>query len=145
MKFQWVSELRYNGDMKRLVILMILFAASGSGCGVRQFNAKKPAEVTQGKLAAAFGPFHAAGQGNGAMSPSDCGSVSGRPCARARVSVGTPFQFDSNTNDSVPHVTQAGAGKTKVTSGPRAPSHPRLENRDLHLIGRQTAPGEHRF
>jgi hypothetical protein len=69
-----------------------------------------------------------------------------------------PFQYDSNSNatrgiasgpggtyPAGPYVTQAGPGKTVAPGGPRSPENPRMENRDLHMLGRQPKDGVFTF
>ena len=142
----------------RLFTPFLVVLLAGSGCGVKQFNAMlAPNPEHKGRFTQAFGPFHAAGKGDGQMSPTTCGSLGTRPCIRARVNVGVPYQFDVNSNGTQgivagtgfgapgAYATLAGAGKTVATTGPRSPNYPRLENRDLHVIGRQPASGEHVF
>ena len=138
------------------------------GCGVRQFNAdpaggasRGPSSPTGGEtLFNSYGPHYASGQEGQLVAVANpatgCRSSAGRPCVRARASIGVPYQFDQNSAaDRHPDnggaggagalVTTAGAGKTTVSAGPNAPNHPRMENRDLHIMQRQAAPGEERF
>lgn len=157
--------------MKRVLPMLALFAiaVAAPACGAKQYNdGKKGKTVTTvqptpnpkstGRVVAAYGPFHAGGQRGEAMVTAACGSLTGRPCVRARATVGMPYQYDVNSNSVVgivaatgfpapgaAYVTQAGAGKTTVAAGPRVPQAPRMENRDLHIMKRQAAPGEHRF
>lgn len=143
--------------------MLAIVVAAAPACGVRQFNSKdskvsKQTEVPVDQKTQIFGPFSASGQGGESMTTRHCGSNNGRPCISARASVGKPYQYDINSNAvqgvasgtgfgaaGTPYTTQAGAGKTKVASGPRTPENPRLENPDLHILGRQPAPGEHRI
>lgn len=148
----------------KTVIALCAGALMWSGCGVKQYNSKvkKPGEPSVGEIVRAYGPFQAAGLGNGAMAPSTCGSVSGRPCTRARVSVGAPFQFDVNPNDTqgkiagttypAPAVAYGGvagpsgkgAGRTAALTGVHS-DLPAVDNKDLKLIKRQVGSGEHVF
>lgn len=139
--------------------LALSIASTLAGCGVRQFGAKTmvtkppvPAKV------AAFGPFYSAGQGSGSMSASSCGTGN-HPCARARASVGMPYQYDVNPNSLQGPIT-AGTGYGAPTpyngglAGPEgkgagrtqtAANRPRMENRDLHLMKKQTAADDQHF
>jgi hypothetical protein len=144
-----------------IVVLALSIMSTLTGCGVRQFGAKTvvqkaPAPDTIG----AFGPFYSAGQGSGSMSAGSCASGSGHhPCARARASVGMPYQFDVNPNAvqgpitagtgfgaSAPYNGGAagtagkGAGKTQT-----AANRPRMENRDLHLMKNQAPAADQAF
>ncbi len=142
----------------RILLLATLLLGLGSGCGVRQFGGKiNPAAPTS---EAVFGPFYSAGQGSGTMSASSCAPGSGHhPCARMRASVGMPYQFDVNPNTvqgpvrvgttySVPATYTGiagspageGAGKTKASA-----NMPRVENRDLHLLQKQSVPPAQSF
>ena len=148
--------------MRVLLAIALAAALAAPGCGVRMFSGKKQKGVTQttvppqSEAVSAHGPFHAAGSAT--MSPAQCGSQTGRPCARARAAVGMPYHFDVNPNAVQgpvgtapgPYPGVAGAGKTRampLQASARKPSEqlPRLENVDLDVIGRQPAKGEHRF
>ncbi len=133
-------------------------AASQSGCGVRQFNARMPPPA-EGRQFTAYGPFLASGQGGESMSPSSCGtSVTGRPCMRARASIGVPYQFDVNTNvrqgpvasggttyasPPAPYTTVAGPGYVGPSVG--GPESSIFGNKDLSLMAGQVAAGNHVF
>ena len=124
------------------------------GCGVKQYNTELPEETAPTKrYTKMFGPFWAAGQEGHALSAPTCRSGSGRPCIRARASVGLPYHFDTNTidgvsatNDGSPptpgtnYTTVAGAGKTQSPSGGG-----RLENKDLHTIQKQPGAAPYSF
>jgi hypothetical protein len=140
-----------------LLVALLAIALAAPACGVRQFSGKvKPPGNTLGGGNQGFGPFYSAGQGGGSMSAPACASGSGHhPCARARASVGMPYQFDTNANAiqgpittgsafgaPAPYAGTPGAGAGKVASAPLQPSNhgpdtPRAENRDLHVIERQ--------
>lgn len=107
--------------LKRLLVIGVGYFAL-TGCGVRQFNAKNPTTTSTPRLTAGYGPFYASGQGSGAMSTATCGSLAGRPCARARVSVGMPFQYDTNNSTSGAVGTVGGAVTDPGPAGPLASS-----------------------
>lgn len=129
-------------------------------CGVRQFNARMPPPAV-GQKFTGYGPFLASGQRGESMSPSSCGTSGvGRPCIRARASIGIPYQFDQNSyrqtvegppgvyspTGSPPYTytTAAGAGyvgPTMPTGGHAAV----FGNKDLSLMVNQTHGGEHVF
>lgn len=104
-----------------------------------------------------YGPFLASGQGGESMSPSNCGaSLTGRPCIRARASVGVPYHFDVNSNQptvegppgvyapsGAPFTTYAGAGY--VAPSPTGPQSSIFGNKDLSLMAGQTQEGTHVF
>ncbi|OFZ83020.1 MAG: hypothetical protein A2583_13240 [Bdellovibrionales bacterium RIFOXYD1_FULL_53_11] len=122
-----------------------VFVVTSLACGVKQYNAEVPVPPVS-KMTRAYGPFSASGQVEATMSTASCNSAVGRPCVRARASVGTPYFYDVNSNDSMgnidgttypaagPYTTVAGAGKTMVTVGTK---QTRAENRDLYLLHKQ--------
>ena len=146
--------------------LACAFAWESLGCGVRQFNAQVPGEATpESREFSAYGPFWASGQNGEGMHAKACSSKTGRPCIRARASAGTPFGYDVNPNavmGRIPdgqtefppvgpyeamgesgYAAAAEPGKLRVEDGVFAPDHPRMENRDLHLLQSQADSGEH--
>lgn len=132
--------------VRPLLGAVILLAFVSSGCGVRTFNAKirtPPTNFTGNEVMIGHGPFWAASQDSGPLTTEECKTVSGRKCLGARVVTGMPWIYDSNTHLGSapvgqspvnPHSTIAGAGKTRVASGPRSPNLPAVENRDLFLL-----------
>lgn len=135
-----------------VTVAFVLFATS-SACGVRQFNSQLPPDKTESRLLTAYGPFYASGQNGEALTTPDCQSRSGRPCTRARASLGLNYQFDSNSVDGAfgeagalgASITVAGAGKTTVSDGVNGPDFPRIENRDLYMMQQQAAEGDYPF
>ena len=144
-----------------LLVLALSIVSTLSGCGVRQFGAKTVVTKPAGpdKLAT-FGPFYSAGQGTGSMSAGSCASGAGHhPCARMRASVGMPYQYDVNPNsDQGPIVAGTGFGPAGPYNGgaagiegkgagrtQTAANRPRMENRDLHLIKKQTTADDQHF
>lgn len=131
----------------RPLIGVVLLAFISSGCGVRAFNAKihtPPTNFTGNEVMIGHAPFWASSQDSGPMASEECKSLSGRKCVGARVVTGMPWIYDSNSHIGSapwgqspvsPHSTIAGAGKTRVATGPRAPGLPAVENRDLFLLG----------
>jgi hypothetical protein len=146
----------FQPAVRFLALAAVLLTASA--CGVKQNNSRIKKDTGGSTLLSIFGPFFSSSQGGNSVTtnPSTCGS-SNRPCIKMRASVGLPYQFDVNTNTrqgplvagttyppgSNPYTTQiSGPGKIKPTVSVRA-DQPQLENKDLKMMQRQTASGEH--
>ena len=132
--------------MKKILIATLLIANLTLACGpgTNPGNRKKKTPgpeptTTPGVVSTImklFAPLWSSGQtGATAATPASCASLAGRPCAKAKASIGSPYQFDTNTTDGAsiaggvptnPKVTAAGAGKTSVASGrlPVGPNFP---------------------
>ncbi|MGZ3689706.1 MAG: hypothetical protein ACXWPM_04090 [Bdellovibrionota bacterium] len=150
------------------ILLSALLAMSLSACGARQYNGRLT-KTSAVKFPPAMGPFYANGMGaNNALGANTmstpgggCASLTGRPCARLRASVGVPFQFDINPNTAqapvaagatfaAPGTAYAGTASTMGDAtgkgaGKTNTARVGVENRDLHLMKGQTAPGEQAF
>ncbi len=129
-------------------LLMTVLTAS---CGVRQFNGRIFRSTSNaGPDTQAHAPFYAAGQGGNSMSTATCNSGVGRPCLRARASVGMPFHFDVNTNNDngaivvgtqYPPAPSAYPFGTSSIPGTSEATATRAGNYDLNLMQKQVGPG----
>lgn len=124
-----------------------------NACGLRQYNGKlRTTSVASTQVAA---PFYAAGQGGNSMSPAACNSLVGRPCIRARASVGMPFHFDVNPNDQngivvgttypVAPAPYAGVVEAGRTLGVGGVQDKKGGNYDLSIMKRQASSGTYPF
>ena len=128
-----------------LVFAVLVFTAAACGPGT---NPRKrlpaPDPIQPSYLLSNYGPHYASGQDGEALGTAACSTGSGRPCLRARASLGTPYTFDANTSDGAavigggpptnPTSTVAGAGFTKAT----LPGTTRAGDRDLGLLQNQS-------
>ena len=136
--------------------IAVAMAFVTSACGVRQFNGRIFRTNGGGGAASeqAHAPFYAAGQGGESMSSAGCNTVSGRPCLRARASIGIPFRFDVNANakngviagTQYPVIADPNIGPFFPYGGTTIPGKTeatatRGGNYDLHLMQRQAGTG----
>lgn len=134
-------------------LILITLAMVVESCGLRQFNGRIRNSTAASTNVAA--PFYAAGQGGNSMSPATCNSLTGRPCIRARASVGMPFHFDVNPNDQngivvgttypaapAPYAGTVEAGRTL---GVGAVQDKKGGNYDLSIMKRQATAGNVAF
>lgn len=161
-----------------LLISLVCSMAISAGCGVRQYNAKSKRGVKlrlrhehSVNLSSSPAPSPNTGalysisssQSGDYMSvPSPgVGCLGGaRPCLAARGSVGFPYQFDMNSNDTQgpvlvgvppintapgPYSTTRLPGSTDSVGPSTTLDWPRVGNRDLYNLGRQPAGAPESF